>query len=131
MLSICIKCGSNKRRPHEKCRQCGFVPRTMEEKAQSLYLSRGVFSEEQRIEHPDFVPGDFSENRLLEISRQISGGQPYAYSAERLNKLLSQGAMVHSVTWNNIIWYLFRFFAPAVAVIVGLFVLTWFLKTLR
>jgi len=103
----------------------------LEEKAQSLYLSRGVFSEQQRVEQPDLVLDDFSESRLIEISRQISAGQPYAYSADRLNKLLRQGTMVDSVTWNNIIWYLFRFFAPAVAVIVGLLVLTWFLKTLR
>jgi hypothetical protein len=114
-----------------KCRACAFRPANTAEKAKSLYLSRGAFTEEQRRESPHLVPEDYSEERLLQIGSQLAAGTTYEYDDTRLSKLLAQGEAVRSVNGKALLWWFARFLGPPLAFLAGLWGLVWLLKSLR
>jgi hypothetical protein len=128
MLCICIKCGTGKRRHAAACRNCGFVPESMEEVAKSLYLSRDALTAEQRAQLPELAPADYSEERLLQIGSHLAAGVQYEYDQKRLGRFLAQGAAVRGVGGRQLLWWFIRFFGPAVAFIVSLLCLAWILR---
>ena len=131
MLCICIRCGQKKRAPLHKCGACAFKPASNAEKAKSLYLSRGAFTEDQRQESPHFVPGDYSEQRLLQIGSQLASGSMYEYDETRLSKLLAQGEAVRSVNHKVLLLWVARFLGPPLALLAGLWGVVWLLKSFR
>ena len=130
-LVICGKCGSEKKAPQSKCRSCGFHPRAAEERAQALYLSHGMFTEDQRQETPELVPSEISQDQLEEIALEIKSGKSHQFDPARFNVLLAQHAAVAQVSLQHVAIYLLRFFAPAILLIGGLFVAVRLLRGLQ
>ena len=114
-----------------KCRACAFKPANTAEKAKSLYLSRGAFTEEQRRESPHFVPEDYSEERLLQIGSQLASGLTYEYNVARLAKLRAQGEAVARVNVRALLWWFVRWLGPPFGLVAGLLAVVWLLKRLR
>jgi hypothetical protein len=131
MLCLCIKCGTRKRGHLHRCRTCGFKPSSTADVAKSLYLSRGVYTDEERADSPHFVPEDYSEERLVQIGSELAAGVPYKYNEARLAKLVAQGEAVKSVNGRVLFWWFVRFLGPPIALLGGLWGVVWLLKGLR
>ena len=131
MICLCIKCGRKKRGHRHKCKACGFRPKTTGDIARSLYLSRGMFTEDERKESPEFVPEDYSEEHLLQIGSGIAAGILYEYNDARLSKLLAQAEAVSSVNSRALLWWFVRFLGPPIVLLAGLWSIVWLLKSVR
>lgn len=108
--SVCINCGAIKRRIGEKCKNCKFTPKTMDDKAKSIILSA-------RQRYGNRAYGSKQE-ALREAAEAIKSKQEVAYNSNEIGEAKKFLEKASSITWATLIFGLFRMFWPVIALFV-------------
>lgn len=112
--SVCIRCGSFKNHPQDKCEQCGFLPETAREKAESIVLSEGYQAYEEHVARTDAELHAFSED--------IKNGRPITFDESEIQRIINFGEEVDNIPrvgWKRA---LFQMFLPLAIVIIGVYI---------
>jgi hypothetical protein len=103
-MAICINCGTVKKRPPDKCGNCGFVPRSDEEKAKSFMLSSAYE-----------VDGDLrakTNDELQVIGQQIAAGQ-YSFNEQEVQSVMVAARGALDVPASRLLLDAVKWVAPA------------------
>jgi hypothetical protein len=118
-IAICINCGYNKGKPAVRCPNCGFTPRSDEDKAKSLMLS-------MYYEIDNEYRGKSKED-LLEAGRQIAA-KTYRFSATEVAAVVAAAKTALQLPpASKMALDLVRWLGPVVAVI-GIALYLWLHK---
>jgi hypothetical protein len=116
-LAVCIVSGDLKKSPMSKCPNCGFVPKTDEEKAKSLILSLNY--------EIDGVYKGPTKERLLEIAGLVKRKR-FEFDETEVNEVIEYAHKVlstpASVLWREGIGWLLW---PAILLTLIIFILVW------
>lgn len=114
-FAICIVCGTEKKRPIDKCTKCGFKPKSDEEKAKSLMLSTAYE-----------INGEYRGKTMEElkaIAAEIQEKGQHEFDANEVQALIAYAHQVMAIpAWRLIIDGL-KWIVPPVAILVIVFVL--------
>lgn len=119
MSSICIFCGQNKKKPWDKCNNCGLVP-SGEDLFKSIYCSSLRFEERDM---------DF-ESELKEISNQLKAGKKIEYNKLELDKLRKRHKEFCTATSGQVWITVIRFFLPGVLFLMAIYLILYVLKNI-
>lgn len=114
-LAICIRCGTVKKSPIQKCPSCGLQPETDEDKAKSLILSLNYE-----------IGGEYrgkSKEELLAIGQQIRDGTPYQFDPQEVAAVIEYAKRVLSIPRRVLLTDLVKWVGPPVLILVVVFVL--------
>ena len=123
MRAICLKCGSNKSQPCERCEACSFRPsENSDDLVKSVYLSLGRYdTEEERTRY---------RAELDTISRQLGAGEEIKFDRAELERLRRQKADVDSTGDWSLFRYLVRLFLPGIVIVLLLIGILYALRKL-
>jgi hypothetical protein len=94
-LAVCINCGAMNRHPMDGCNDCGFEPRTDEEKARSLMLSTDYE-----------IGGEYRGKTTTElevIAADIRRGQRHEFDAKEIRSVLKHAHHVAAIPARRLI----------------------------
>lgn len=120
LKAICARCGERKSAHHSRCGSCAFLPHADEERAESIYFSIDRFSDaDDRRRY---------SRELKEWSRKLKAGQNPKIDRREIERLLEQKKQLERVppaaVWGAVV----RLFLPAVAFLLLLLLILWFLE---
>ena len=119
--AICLRCGSEKRRPWQQCSTCGFTPQDDEDSLlKSVYLSVGRFD--------DFDEQTEYRKELAVLAERLRAGMPIEFDARELARLAEQRDLVRSVKLISVLAELVRMFMPHLLVIGLLLFTLWMVR---
>lgn len=93
--AVCIRCGSFKRLPFEKCTNCGFAPVTQEDCARSLMLSEAFDVGEETF---GLTPAE-----LRAAANTIRVGGKYTFDPKVLARVMTEHEFAKSITYRRLI----------------------------
>jgi len=107
--AICIKCGEEKNFPVDRCGSCRFIPRAVDEKRKSYYLSEYRFSDAEHMQR-------WLED-LEAIAARLKKSEPFAYDAGELDRMdaVEAAVIAEGKSWRPMFRY---FLLPAVLLVV-------------
>lgn len=102
--SVCMRCGSFKRRALDTCATCGFAPSADDDIAKSMILSSAfdVGENTYGLADPD----------LEKAAALISDGRPYPFRADEIAQLAREYRAFTQTTRSTLIWSLVRWLGP-------------------
>jgi ribosomal protein L40E len=115
VLSICIRCGSSKRRPASKCRTCGFDPIDDKDKAKSLILSLAYE-----------IDGEYrgkTKKELNVIAAAIRDGHPYVFDVVEVQSVVEYARRVLGIPARRLIADGLKWLFPPIAILVVIYIL--------
>jgi ribosomal protein L40E len=115
-LAICINCGSIKRRPAQKCRVCGFLPLSDEDKAKSIIMSLNYE-----------IAGEYrgkSKEELLKVASSIRD-KSYKFETEEVAAVIRYAQQVKSIPVLQLTIDLMKWLALPLAMLIGVYYLLW------
>lgn len=123
MTAICLKCGTKKSLPYEKCSKCDFDPQlNRDDLVKSVYLSSGRFDSESEKEHYDDV--------LNSYSKRLRSGLSVEYDQADIERLTMQLTEVEAFDDKSILNYMFRLLFPVILLVLFLIGVLLVLKQL-
>ncbi len=119
-LAICIRCGTTKKNPIQKCPSCGFQPQSDEDKAKSLILSlnyeiNGEYRGKSKVE-------------LLAIGQAIRDGKPYVFDPQEVAEVIQYAKRVLSIPPRVLLVDYLKWIGPPVLALAIVFALIWMNK---
>jgi predicted ATP-dependent serine protease len=114
-LSICIICGTEKKRPIDKCTKCGFEPKTDEEKAKSLMLSTAYE-----------INGEYRGKTVEElkgIAAEIQEKGRHEFDANEVKAVIAYAQQVLAIPVQRLIIDGLRWIVPPIAILAIVYVL--------
>jgi predicted ATP-dependent serine protease len=115
-FSVCVKCGTTKKRPHDRCSNCQFQPVSDDDKAKSLILSLDY-------EIDNEYRGKTKEE-LQQIASEIKAGKPYEFDTQEVQSVVAYAHRVMSVLPIKLIIDGIRWLLPPIALLaVAIFLL--------
>jgi hypothetical protein len=122
--AVCLRCGSKKRQPWQRCAQCGFDPNESESAlVKSVYLSTRRFEEPERTREYSI--------QLEEFSERLRNGLTIDFEPAELARLTAQHELVKSIPLSAAAGVLFRLFLPGIVFLVSLFTMGAIIRRLH
>lgn len=111
--SVCLRCGDFKDHPQNQCGQCGFVPTSNREKAESIVLSEGYQADDEYVTR--------TTSELRAFSEDIKNGRPITFDAAEIERIIKLGEEVDNIPrvgWKRA---LLQMLLPIAIVIIGVY----------
>jgi len=119
-FAICINCGHIKSGPAHKCKKCGFVPSSDEEKAKSIILS---------LDYE--LDGEYkgkTKEELEGIAEKIHKGIPYKFKESEVENVINYANSVLSVPPSKLALDFIKWLGLPVAILITVFLILWATK---
>lgn len=117
--AICIQCGAAKRHPTAACKECGFEPRSDEDKAKSIILS--LHYELDGV----YLGKTWAE--LLAIGDTIRQGN-YQFDSQEVTPVIEYAHRVMSIPARELILDLTKWLGPPLSILAFVYWLIWATK---
>lgn len=114
-FAVCIRCGTTKKRPIDRCQRCHLKPESDDEKAKSLILSMAY-------ELNDEYRGKTLEELAL-IAREIRAGKAYEFDAREVRAVIAYAQQVMAIPTRRLLIDGLKWLVPPVAVLASIYFL--------
>jgi hypothetical protein len=119
MISVCINCGEFKPKHLARCNKCRFKPRRRSDIAKSIYLSQGLYTEDDRIDAGTIIPDELSEDELNVYAEKIKKEEFIVYDQKRMDIIMKQNSMLEATSTSEVLFnVLVKFLWPCWAIII-------------